>query len=156
MRLVAHGIEVELPAGWDGRIHRRPGAEATLHAANFQLPDRDGDFASGATGGMPHAGIVFVLKEYQAGPRLVPGTGLFASSTLPLPIERQHFHPRCLQVGRPEQAGFQHFFTASGRPFCLYAVVKGLGAQAHTVAQARDQLGHLNQILSSLRLHPPG
>jgi hypothetical protein len=154
VRLAAHGIEIDLPAGWEGRIYRRPAAQPTLHAANFRLPERDGDFASGATGAMPHGGVVLVLKEYGAGPKLTPGTGLFASSTLPLPIRGDHFHPRCLQVGRPGQAGLQHFFTVSGRPFCLYAVVNGLSSTAPDASQAADELGHLNRILSSLRLHP--
>lgn len=154
MRLAAHGVEIDLPAGWEGRIYRRPHAQPTLHAANFPLPARDGDFASGAAAGMPYAGIVLVLKEYEPGPRLRPGTGLFASIALPLPIAREQFDPRCLQVVRPDQAGFQHFFTAAGRTFCLYAVIKGLIGHPRAARKARDQVGHLNRILASLQLDP--
>lgn len=154
MKLTAHGIEIDLPAGWDGRIYRRPDAQPTLHAANFSLPDRDGDFGSGATAAMPHAGVLLVLKEYEPGPRLIPGRGLFESPELPLPLKHGWFNPRALQVGRPEQAGFQHFFTTSGRPFCLYAVVKGLAGHARVARQARDQLGHMNRILGSLQFQP--
>lgn len=153
MKLSGHGIELDLPDGWDGRIYRREGAQPTLHAANFQLTDRDGDFASGATAVMPYAGAVLVVKEYQPGPRLVLGMGLFASKELPLRIERRHFHSRTLQIGRAEQAGFQHFFTTSGRAFCLYVVVKGLG-HPRSARQASDALASLNGILASLRLHP--
>jgi hypothetical protein len=150
MRLAAHGIKVELPRGWEGRIYRRPGGDPTLHAGNFALPHDDGDFGSGATGRMPPHGAFLVLKEYRPGPRLVPGTGLFASHSIPLPLDLSRFHPRALQVGRPEQAGMQHFFSSGGRAFCLYAVVKrarGVGA-----ARAHEQVGRLSHILSSLSI----
>jgi len=42
VKLSAYGIEIDLPRGWDGRIFRRPGADPTLHAANFPLPASDG------------------------------------------------------------------------------------------------------------------
>ena len=151
MRLSGHGITIELPGGWDGQIYRRPAAEPTLHAASFPLPPHDGDFGSGATGTMPAVGAFVALKEYQAGPRLVPGQGLFAARTLPLPLEPRRFHPRSLQVGRAGQAGFQHFFTMGRRPLCLYAVISGL-ATATRASAARDHVSQLNQILSSLQL----
>lgn len=154
MRLAAHGIEVDLPPGWDGRIYRRPGADPTLHAANFRLPTSDGDFGSGATAQMPRGGALLVIKEYRPGPRLVPGTGLFAPRAVPLPLDTNRFHPRALQVGRPRQAGFQHFFTAAGRPFCLYAVIKTPPAWARTESQAISQIGEVNDILASLTFHP--
>jgi hypothetical protein len=158
MRLAAYGISLELPRGWDGRIYRRPGASPTLHAANFQLPPDDADFGSGATGRMPPGGIFVALKEYAAGPNLRPGVGLYASHSLPLPLERRYFHPRALQVGRPGQAGFQHFFTARGRrPFCLYAVIRAARQPLDftpfgSPAGASDQVGSLSGVLSSLAI----
>lgn len=155
MRLAAHGIGVALPRGWEGRIYRRPGADPTLHAANFQLPATDGDFGSGATGRMPDGGALVVLKEYRSGPRLIPGTGLFESRELPIPLRPNRFHPRALQVGRPRQSGFQHFFTtATGRPFCLYAVIKTGSDRAQAASRAESQLDALNRILASLSFHP--
>ena len=156
MRLSGHGIEIDLPRGWDGRIFRRHGADATLHAANFPLATEDGDFGSGATARMPHGGALLVVKEYRPGIRLVPGTGLFASSSIPLPLHTGHFHPRSLQVGRPGQAGFQHFFTTAGRPFCLYAVVKAAPAGATIASGARGQVEQLSHLASSLRFHGVG
>ena len=153
MRLAAHGIEIDLPRGWDGRIYRRPGADPTLHAASFELPAKDGDFGSGATGRMPHGGTFIVLKEYRAGPRLHPDRGLFASRSIPLPLEPRRFHATTLQVGRPGQAGFQHFFTSAGRPFCLYAVIKRPRSGIASTAQAGDQVGHLSRVLASLAIH---
>lgn len=158
MRLSAYGISLQLPRGWNGRIYRRPGSSPTLHAANFQLPADDADFGSGATARMPHGGIFLALKEYAAGPHLRPGVGLYASHSLPLPLERRYFHPRALQVGRPGQAGFQHFFTAARqRPFCLYAVIKTARPPLEfepfgAPAGAQDQVGNLSGVLSSLAI----
>ena len=153
MLLQAYGIALELPRGWDGRIYRRPGASPTLHAANFGLPPEDADFGSGATGRMPNGGIFVALKEYEAGPRLRPGVGLYESRSIPLPLQTRYFHPRMLQVGRSGEAGFQHFFTAPGeRPFCLYAVIRRLGAGLEAPAHAQAQVGQLSSVLSSLTI----
>jgi hypothetical protein len=158
VRLAAYRISLELPRGWDGRIYRRPDASPTLHAANFQLPPDDADFGSGATGRMPPGGIFLALKEYAAGPRLRPGVGLYASRSLPLPLQRRYFHPQALQVQRPGQAGFQHFFTAAGRrPFCLYAVLRSPRppldfAPFGSPPGAPDQVGSVSGVLSSLEI----
>jgi hypothetical protein len=132
-RLEAHGIGVDLPAGWDGRIYRRHGGDATLHAANYPLPLADGDFGSVATERMPAGGGFLALTEYRPGRGLEPGRGLFAAPAIPLPLSARQFDPRTLQIGRAGQLGFQHFFTSRGRPFCLYAVV---AAGSHGVARA--------------------
>jgi hypothetical protein len=158
VRLAAYGISLELPRGWDGRIYRRTGASPTLHAANFHLPEDDADFGSGATARMPPGGIFIALKEYAAGPHLRPGVGLYASRALPLPLQRRYFHARALQVQRPGQAGFQHFFTATGRrPFCLYAVLRSARppldfAPFGSPAGAPDQAGSVSGVLSTLRI----
>jgi hypothetical protein len=155
LRLGAHGIEIELPRGWEGRIYRRPGADPTLHAANFPLPARDGDFGSQATALMPSGGALLVLKEYRPGPHLVPGTGLFGSRSIPR-LHPGGFHPRALQVGRLRQAGLQHFFTSGGRPFCLYAVIKTAPLGARAAAETHNQIGAVNRVLASLRLQARG
>ncbi|MGI8922194.1 MAG: hypothetical protein ACR2HD_11120 [Solirubrobacteraceae bacterium] len=152
MLLRAHGIEIELPAGWDGRIYKRPSGDPTLHAASFALPRDDGDFGSGATARMPHGGTFFALREYRPGDGLVPGAGLFASRQLPLPLDTRRFHPRALQVGRRGQAGFQHFLTWGERPFCLYAVVKPDVRAAVVASGAGHQVERLNRILSTVVL----
>jgi hypothetical protein len=152
MRLSAHGIELELPAGWEGRIYRVRGSAPILHAASFALPGSDGDFGSGATARMPAGGAFLALKEYRAGPRLIPGRGLFAARGLPVPLDARHFDPRVLQVGRRGQAGLQHFFTAAGRPFCLYAVVSVSPSRSARIASARERVADVNRILSSLAI----
>lgn len=152
MRIAAHGIELELPPGWDGRIYRVAGGDPVLHAATFALPATDGDFGSSATGSMPAHGAFLALKEYRPGPRLRPGLGLFAPHPVQLPLPPTRFHPRMLQVGRPGQAGFQHFFTTSGRAFCLYAVIDTTPASLASVAQARHRVGELSGILATVKI----
>lgn len=152
MRLAAHGIALELPRGWEGRIYRIAGGDPILHAANFPLPATDGDFGSGATASMPADGAFLALKEYRPGPRLLPGAGLFEGRQVPLPLEPGRFHPRALQVGRARQAGFQHFFTAAGRPFCLYAVIETAAARSASAPRAPNRLAQLTQILSTLEV----
>ena len=149
-RLEAHGLAIDLPEGWEGRIYRRHGGDPILHAANYPLPHADGDFGSGATAHMPAGGCFLVISEYSPGQGLEPGKGLFAADTMPLPLELAHFHPRALQVGRPGQAGMQHFFTAGGRPFCLYAVVRPHGGGRRVRAAGAEQVRALNGVLSTV------
>lgn len=123
MRLAAHGIAVELPPGWEGRIYKRPEGDPTLHAANYALPHKDGDFGSEATARMRPGHMFVTLTEYRPGQGLEPGRGLFHAKAIPLPLAPRLFKRNALLVARPGQAGFQHFFTENGRPFCLYAVL---------------------------------
>jgi hypothetical protein len=155
VRLAAHRIEVELPAGWDGRIYRHDGGAPVLHAASFGLPPSDGDFGSGATGLMPEGGAFLALKEFVPDRHLHPGKGLFADSYLPLPLDPRSFHPRALQVGRLAQAGMQRFFTTAGRPFCLYAVISTVPARSGHATRAVDRVAQLSRIASSLTIGAP-
>ena len=50
MRLDAHGIEIELPRGWSGRVFSRQDGAATLHAGNYALALDDGEFGDRSTG----------------------------------------------------------------------------------------------------------
>jgi hypothetical protein len=151
--LKAHGIAVELPHGWEGRIYRRHGGDPTLHAASFALPHDDGDFGSVATARMPAGGGFLSLTEYRPGRGLAPGRGLFESTEIPLPLDPRNFDPRTLHIGRSGQAGFQHFFTAGGRPFCLYAVIstKPLRQMAGAKAKAAA-IDEVNSVLTSVTI----
>ncbi len=155
MRLSAHGIGVELPPGWEGRVFRRPEGDPTLHAANFPLPARDGDFGTTATKDMPRGGVFVVLTEYRPGQGLEPGQGLFAPDAIPLPLELWQFRRRALLLARPDQAGFQHFFSADARPFCLYAVLRHTqGSRLRAAAAAQRPVGALNRALASVAIAP--
>jgi hypothetical protein len=150
VRLDAHGLAIELPRGWSGRVFARQGAIATLHAGNFAVVLADGEFGDRSTGAMPAPGAFIALTEYQAGAGLEPGVGLFAPPHVGVPLDPASFHPRRLAHPRPGQAGMQHFFTAAGRPFCLYVVLAGARIER------RPLLAAVNHVLSSLRIAPRG
>jgi len=144
--LAAHGVQVELPRGWSGRVFARSPGLARLHAGDFELPMRDGEFGDRGTALMPPHGIFLALAEYACGRGLVPGQGLFAPAAIPLPLDPAQFSGRGLAHPRAGQAGVQHFFTCSGRPFCLYAVVAGRRSAR------RAQLFVADAVLASLRI----
>jgi hypothetical protein len=150
-KLAAHGISIELPDGWEGKIYRRRDGDPTLHAANYALPGWDGDFGSVATEHMPVNGSFLVITEYRPGQGLEPGKGLFAAEAIPLPLDLRHFGSRTLHITREGQLGFQHFFTAAKRPFCLYAVMK---PQRHKgivfAAKAKPQVSGMNGVLETV------
>ncbi len=153
MILSAHGIEVTLPPRWSGRIFRRAGGNATLHAGDFRLALGDGEFGDRSTGQMPPGSTFFALVEYLPGAGLQPGRGLYAPSSISLPLDPTAFSPRRLAHIRPGQTGMQHFFTAAGRPLCLYVVI---AAEQEPRARRRRQLAAVSAVLRSLRVVPPG
>ena len=159
----AHGIDVALPAGWDGRISvRADGAPepvvaasgthvATLrarpvaHFANFGLPAERGDFGSGAVELMGDQDVFVVLFEYEPA---AAATALFRAEGLPRALTPRDFDPATLRRGIPGQSAHQAFFRESGRPFCLYVV---LGAHAR-----RARLVPLvNRVLASVQITSP-
>ena len=146
MRLAAHGLEIELPPGWSGRAFRRAAGAAALHAGDFQLPLEDGEFGGRSTLSMPPGSTFLALTEYRPGAGLEPGKGLFASRRIPTSLDPTTFSARGLAHPRPDQAGAQHFFTAAGRPFCLYVVISGARAER------RRELATLAVVLRSLRI----
>lgn len=148
MILEAHGISIELSPGWSGRVFRRPGGNATLHAADFPLALHDGEFGDATTAAMGSDGSFLALAEYLPGAGLKPGEGLFAPPRIPLPLDPTRFAADRLAHPRRGQAGMQQFFTSSGRPFCLYLVVAG------GLASRRRQLAGLDRVLATIRIAP--
>ena len=144
-RLAAHGIAVDLPAPFEGRIFRRSSADGATaypvaHFATFPLPVHAADFGGGVTAGMRPDDIFAVLFEY--GPESL-GTALFAAQGLPTTISDDQFLPYLLRRGIGGQAGTQWFFTEAGRPFTFYAV---LGSHVLRPALAPKVNGLLRQI----------
>jgi hypothetical protein len=144
--LEAHGVRIDLPRGWSGRLFKRPAGGATLHAGDFELPLDDGEFGDQSTAVMPPGGTFLALTEYRPGAGLGPGQGLFASHRVPTTLDPTSFSPRGMAHPRPGQVGRQEFFTTAGRPFCLYVVVSGARAER------RRQLATLAGVLRSLRI----
>jgi hypothetical protein len=141
VKMSGHGIEVDVPKGWEGRIYRR-GAQATLHVANFPLPVEDGDFGSGAISLMRNDGVFIALTEYEGE---VAESGLFAARGLPSAVGEGDFDPRAMQRMVAGRSGLQRFFTVKGRPFCLYVVIG-------VPAARREEVRAVNQLLGSVRI----
>jgi hypothetical protein len=170
-RLAGYGIAVGLPAGWEGRIYRRAasippapvvgadlpadpiGGAATnsvarwhderthpvLHLANFGLPGARGDFGTGAVERMSAEHVFIALLQFGTD---CLGTALYAPQGFPR-LAARDFNPNGLQRKVAGQAGFQHFFTAAGRPLCLY-VVLGAHRQAGALCpQINDVLARI-------------
>jgi hypothetical protein len=160
--LSAHGIEVTLPAGWEGRVFKRPGAgevaaasegapaapgettNAVVHIATIALPIGVGDFASGAVDKLGPDDVLIVLFEYDPASATQP---LFKAAGLPKSVSADDFSPSALQRTIRGQAGVQRFFHDQGRAFCLYVV---LGA----FVRRREIVPAVNQVLSTMTIAP--
>ena len=137
VRLTAHGITTDLPAGWEGRITRRRSPAAPTGRRPGRRPGRrsgrptrspsrsstsptspcprTGATSAAARSTVMGAGHVFVtLFEY--GPESV-GQALFARQGIPT-LRPRMFAPTALQKTIAGQAGCQRFFTVQ-RPGLL-------------------------------------
>lgn len=152
MRIAAHGLEVDVPRGWDGEIYRRAGglkplggpAEhtgAVVHLGNFPLPNQRGDYGSGAVEAMGPDGIFLSLFEFASESA---GKALFGSDGLPT-VRADDFAPHTMQRPLPGQSGAQYFFSMKGRPFCLYIA---LGSHV----RRRQLVPEINQVLGSVSI----
>lgn len=142
--LAAHGLELDLPQGWHGRIRRREqwealegriaavGAPAPViaHASSFGLPPDIGDFGSGAVEVMRGSDVFMALVEFDDDS---VGTALFRRTGIPRQLRREAFSPHMLQRTLPGQGGTQVFFTAAGRPFCLYVVLGSFAMRGRAI-----------------------
>jgi hypothetical protein len=146
--LAAHGISVDLPDRWEGRLYLRDtaprafahaaayghpdeNANPVLHMANFALPGGRGDYGTGAVELMGPQHVFVSLVEF-GGEEV--GSALFAARGLPR-LTAGDFAPNQLQRRLPGQLGCQRFFTEHDRAFCLYTV---LGSQQHAVSLVRE------------------
>lgn len=148
-RLAANGLAVGLPAGWEGRIQRRAATVAqeqthsVVHLANFPLPERRDDFGGGVTPLMRSPDVFVALFEY--GPDSL-GAPLFAARGVPR-IGAEMFGSKRLQRPLPGQLGCQRFFSAHGRPFCLYVVAGSRAYLPRIIAE-------VNAVLAALDIGP--
>jgi hypothetical protein len=147
-RLHGLGIDVRLPLGFEGRIFRRPESQgahsyAVAQFATIPLPPvrAVGDFGAGIVQHLGGDDVLAVLFEY--GPESL-GTALFARAGLPRSVDVEQFKTFRLRRGMPGQAGTQCFFTESGRPFTLYAVLGSYDRRAVTAARLNLLLGEIS------------
>ena len=148
MNVSGHGISIDLPDGWEGRIYRRrlPKTFPVLHAGSFALPQGDGDFGGDAIAAMAADDVFLALLEYD--PALA-GTGLFNEPGMPLPLRSGEFSPAAFRRRQAGRLGVQRFFTEQGRPFCLYVVV---GSDA--IDPPRASVKRANRILRTVSIRP--
>lgn len=152
-RLVAHGIGIRLPRGWDAEIFLRdldgdPTDDVTdnkpvLHAANFALPRDRGDFGSAAVEAMGRPGVFLAVLEYE---NAAADSVLFAHR-FPKRLLVREFGPDNLQRPLPGQAGAQRFVRSGGRAFCVYAVLGSHGLRRRLVPE-------LNRALEAIDIAP--
>jgi uncharacterized surface protein with fasciclin (FAS1) repeats len=160
-RLTAHGFTLDVPAGWDARIYRRPAAgevaaadadgppapagattHAVVHASTIPMPPDIGDFGSAGVDQLgPNDAFVVIFDH---GPDAV-GQSLFSREGMPRLLEPGDFDPNVLQRSLPGQSGLQAFFTESGRACCLYVV---LGSHANS----KRVVPRVNQVLADLQI----
>jgi len=144
VRARGHGLSIEVPRGWEARIIRRPQSAPFLHVASFALRSDTGEFGAAVTERMGPDAAFAALVEYRVDRQVRAGAGLFASSWSPRLRAAQFAHTQ-LQVMRPGHLGVQRFFSVSGRPFCLYAVVSPVRQRPEAL------VGELAAVLATLR-----
>lgn len=160
-RLSQHGVGVDLPPGWDGRITSRVPEQARfrafvddetagetggslLHAGSFPLPEDRGDFGGGAVELMRRGDVFVALFEYG---RESAETQLFSAEGVPRDLRAGDFDGRALQRLVPGHLGLQRFFRENGRAFCLYVVLADDGDLPSLVREA-------NRMLATLTIEP--
>jgi hypothetical protein len=149
LRIAGHGISVDLPAGWEGRISRRQDAGPVLHIATFPLHVGDGDFGAAPTGRMRDGDVFAALLEFCDAERIRPGVGLYEATVRPVP-RAEEFGEMQLQVTRRGQLGWQRFFTERRRTCCLYAVIQPGGRPPSTlVARLQGVLATLEVVVDA-------
>jgi hypothetical protein len=176
--LGAHGINVTLPSGWEGRVFRRPSSgevgassvdgppappgettHAIVHVATIPLPADLGDFGSAAVPDLGPLDAFVMLVEYDPSEVTKP---LFALSGVPRSLSPDDFSPSVMQRRIAGQAGCQVFCNEAGRAFCLYVVIGSFDARARSVKRVNDVLSTLDVSGSGARspgsstTQPPG
>jgi hypothetical protein len=125
MTLVAGGLRLEIPPGWEARVRRQPASQpgrpgnVLLHAATVPLPEERGDFGSGVVERLGPDDAFIAVFEYDAKDA---SKVLFRTPRIPVP-KPSDFSPDVLQRTIKDNTGAQWFFSASGRPFSMHAVL---------------------------------
>jgi hypothetical protein len=113
--------------------------------ASFAITADSGQFGAGVTAAMGADGAFAALVEYVVDRHARPDTGLFAARRWQPRLRMGEFGHDRLQVARPGHLGAQRFFTAAGRPFCLYAVIAPLRRRPAQL------VGELSAVLATVR-----
>ena len=160
--ITAHGLHVETPNGWEGRIFRRaeqgevnvevagaaapPGERSfpVVHVATVLLPMDMADYGSDVVEDLRRDDVLVVLKEFDPESTAQP---LFEREGMPRKLAPRDFDPGTLQRRLEPQAGYQAFFQEGGRTFCLYVVLGDHDRRDQTVPR-------VNQVLATIAIDP--
>lgn len=162
-RLTAHGLTVDVPPAWEGRIFTRPAAgqvaaqeyagssappgavtRPLLQVSTAPMPLDVGDFGGGLVQRMDAGDLLIVIKEFAPGSAT---TAQFRRSGMPLPLDPGQFSPNTLQKSVAGQAGVQVFFNEQGGAYCLYVVIGSFARRDELVARVND-------VLATVRFDP--
>jgi hypothetical protein len=169
-QISAYGIIATLPTGWDGAIYQFVDPDMTptpvLHAASFTLPtdDQEADLGDFAIAELDNGDVFVSMVEYLpdtltyrggidstdptvfGGSMLQPANSLYEAAGLPGPYSASDFDIGTVIGTTPASnpGGVQSFFRASGRIFCLYAVIGSRGSGS--------QIAAVNNLISTLRI----
>ena len=162
--LAAHGLHVDAPSGWEGRIFRRaeagdiqvegvvgaaaPAGERTfavVHVATIPLPLDIADYGSDVVEDLGRNDALIVLKEFDPADAHQP---LFRRAGMPRALHHNSFRPDSLQRRLEGQAGYQAFFHENGRAFCLYVVLGDYGRRRQVVPR-------VNAVLATMQVESP-
>jgi hypothetical protein len=145
VRTAAHRLAIDVPPGWEARIVRPAESAPYLHVASFALNADSGQFGASVTARMGPDDAFAALVEYLLDDRVRPDSGLFNTRRWQPRLRVGEFGHDRLQVMRPGHLGAQRFFTAAGRPFCLYAVV------SPARRRPAQLIGELSAVLATVR-----
>ena len=151
MKIEGHGITLELPGGWSGRIFTADTAGAIVHAGSYAIPNDHQGFGGTATAYIPVGGAFLSIVEYRTDDGVLkPGEGYYTSGDLPT-LSPRDFGFFALQVPRDGHLGVQRFFHQGERVLALYAVINAAGA---TLSELAAPVAALNVAVGSLAVQP--
>ena len=146
VKIAAHGLEIEVHHGWEGRMWR-PHADPPVIAgpvvrlANFALPTTRDTYAAEVADVLRPSDVLVSLVEFD---RASANTGLYAGRGAPT-LDVGDLDPNAVQVAGPGRLGVQRFFSLRNRAFSLYVM-------AHEGRDLRHAFDVVNASLRSFRV----
>jgi hypothetical protein len=125
VRLVGHGLAVEVHPGWEARVWRPDVAApavsgAVVRLANFPMPVTKNTYAAEVADDLRPGDVLVSFVELD--PSLAD-RGLYAAQGVPN-VRVDDLDPRALQAAGPGRLGVQRFFSLHGRAFSLYVMAR--------------------------------
>jgi hypothetical protein len=139
-------LEIDLPAGWEGRFLRPSAQLRAIQAADAPLDPEDDELGEHTTAALPAGASYLSLTEYLEGSGVTPGRGAFRQRGIDLPLDPTQFSAQRVAHFRPGLLATQQSFSLAGRAFSLYVVIAG------ERPERRHQLLKVDYVLRTLRV----